>query len=611
MITAVRIRLAGLAAMAVLAALSEPAAAQAAQRYAAPSGSSGNPCTQSSPCDLATAIGGAASGDEVIVGSGDYGSSGSPLTSTISSSAANLDIHGPAATDKPRIFISTASMTANGLVLTGSGTALRDVEIDNVNAGAGALALFIDAPDTTVERVIATTAGYGSTSPSTMISAAIVASATSTVRDTVASAPNPGPGGGSDFAGEALRVQGHGDTGTGVVRNVTAATSPTSDTYTLDIVGLAGASSVAVTNTIMAGPNSAIVRGANGGTMNAAFSHDNYTSPPAPSLPDGTYTDDGTSTMTAPVFVNAAAGDFRQQPTSTATIDRGAADPSDETLDFEGDVRTIGSAPDIGADELPAVPAAVTTNVDSITATTAVVHGAVDPGGGDTGYSAQYGTSGFDLSTTGSTALPRTVGPTAVSVALSGLAPATTYHVRLQATNIHGSVTSQDIAFTTASAATTGGTGAGATTSGTSGSGGGAGTAGQTQTPAIVFGGAATTMLQGGAIVVTVPTTVSCPKGATACQVSVNATVTLPAAQAAASKRKKLKTVTIGTASFSVAPGASKKVAFRLNRKGAGLLRRLKRLTAKVKVTVRSGSLAPVSATRTITLKQPKAKRRR
>ena len=52
-----------------------------------------------------------------------------------------------------------------------------------------------------------------------------------------------------------------------------------------------------------------------------------------------------------PLFVNLEQGDYRLLPDSPY-IDKGTADaPELLSTDFEGDLRIIGSAPDIGADE--------------------------------------------------------------------------------------------------------------------------------------------------------------------------------------------------------------------------------------------------------------------
>src|SRR3954454_8478321 len=57
-------------------------------------------------------------------------------------------------------------------------------------------------------------------------------------------------------------------------------------------------------------------------------------------------------TDSEPVFANAAGGDYHQLPTSP-TIDGGTADPLLGTADIDGESRTLGLAPDIGADESP------------------------------------------------------------------------------------------------------------------------------------------------------------------------------------------------------------------------------------------------------------------
>src|SRR5262249_55412407 len=61
----------------------------------------------------------------------------------------------------------------------------------------------------------------------------------------------------------------------------------------------------------------------------------------------------GPGNQTAPpAFVDRAAGDFREAAGSP-TIDAGASDPLDGELDFAGNPRVLGPAPDIGAYEFP------------------------------------------------------------------------------------------------------------------------------------------------------------------------------------------------------------------------------------------------------------------
>lgn len=83
-------------------------------------------------------------------------------------------------------------------------------------------------------------------------------------------------------------------------------------------------------------------------------------------------------------------------------------------------------------------------------------------------------------------------------------------------------------------------------------------------------------------------------------------------ARIAVTTRVKRRNVTIATAQLTITPGAAQKIKFKLSKAGAALLRKLKKLKATISVTLTSaGSTAPVVLTRTTTIKQPPARRRR
>lgn len=90
---------------------------------------------------------------------------------------------------------------------------------------------------------------------------------------------------------------------------------------------------------------------------------------------------------------------------------------------------------------------------------------------------------------------------------------------------------------------------------------------------------------------------VACPAGTPSCTVMVSATASV-ARVAAATKR----TITIGRASFSVKPGKSRAVSFRLTTAGRRALRRAGRLRANVSVAV-YGAGATAKRTLTVTLR--------
>ena len=102
---------------------------------------------------------------------------------------------------------------------------------------------------------------------------------------------------------------------------------------------------------------------------------------------------------------------------------------------------------------LAGAPAATTGAAGAVTATGATLNGTVSPNKEDTTYRFEYGTS----TSYGSQTTPATQGgnPTkAVSASVSGLAPSTTYHFRLIATNASGTATGADAQFTTLAAGT-------------------------------------------------------------------------------------------------------------------------------------------------------------
>jgi hypothetical protein len=103
--------------------------------------------------------------------------------------------------------------------------------------------------------------------------------------------------------------------------------------------------------------------------------HDNFrTKSTTVSSGTGTATidDDGTSKSAQPLLVNPPGGDFHQLAGSP-TIDAGVADAANGSLDFDGNPRTLGPQPDVGADEHPAasVPAgdAIAPLLDRLTVT--------------------------------------------------------------------------------------------------------------------------------------------------------------------------------------------------------------------------------------------------
>jgi hypothetical protein len=99
----------------------------------------------------------------------------------------------------------------------------------------------------------------------------------------------------------------------------------------------------------------------------------------------------------------------------------------------------------------PTQPTATTGAPSGVTPTAATLNGTVNPNGLSTTYQFEFGpTVAYGLSTPPASAGAGT-GVVAVNRTITGLAPSTTYHYRLSATNSKGTVNGADGTFTTPS----------------------------------------------------------------------------------------------------------------------------------------------------------------
>ena len=125
-----------------------------------------------------------------------------------------------------------------------------------------------------------------------------------------------------------------------------------------------------------------------------------------------------------------------------------AGDPSCTGSDQRGMPRPGGSACDIGAFELsPPKLSGVAAAATGPSAAT--VTGSITSNVSDATVSVHYGlTSGYGSLASGPS-VPAATTPAAVTVPLTGLTPATTYHAEVVATNAEGTTTTPDLTFTT------------------------------------------------------------------------------------------------------------------------------------------------------------------
>jgi hypothetical protein len=312
-----------LTAVVIAILFSAASEAEAAQRYATPSGS-GEFCSETVPCSLAVAIKKAQSGDEVIVGAGTY-----EVGPTLAPKSDPVFIHGDFSGAMPKI-VGTGK--GNAPIISQRLSYLEIIAVNESKATAAAC-----NPGQTMERVRLVAESQSMATGLLLISQC-------TVTDSVVVAAGPGA--------QAVHAYGYMTPPvTGLVRNLTAiATGPGSigveaeDSNSVE----PGSYQLDVRNSIVSGAMADLVaaKGA-GGPGNIVVTNSNFDSSAAES--PATLT--GAANQTAPpLFVDAAAGDYREAPGSP-TIDAGSSEGI-SALDLAGNPRSLGAAPDIGAFEL-------------------------------------------------------------------------------------------------------------------------------------------------------------------------------------------------------------------------------------------------------------------
>lgn len=272
-------------------------------------------------------------GDEIVAGPGDYNEGGNALTV-----ATAIDLHGAPGQPPPRI-LSTAGAAVD---INSDGVLVRDLRIEH-SVNPGGVALDISGAST-AERVIATSSANIGCLPALG----------ALLRDSICHSTADGEA--------AVRFFYNGTEGPSTVTltNVTAVASVGNsnaiDLSTFDV----GEQTLNGTNVIASGSGTAADVSAtnNGNSVTINLDHSNYDTENEPG-PNTTITDPGSGTnqLALPQFVNAAAGDLHQLA-SSPTIDAGIAVAGLGAADIDGEARSQGSAPDIGADEFTVPPAA-------------------------------------------------------------------------------------------------------------------------------------------------------------------------------------------------------------------------------------------------------------
>jgi hypothetical protein len=307
----------------VIGLLGAASNAAAAVRYASPTGA-GSACTNvATPCPIDVAVNSAGLNDEVVL-LGGVPPAAPYVTSTALSAASGVDIHGnPGA--RPVI---QSSASGAGVTILGASANLADVIV--VYTGSAAA---VQSNGGTVSRVSAQGAG-ASTSACAGNSGAFFT-------DSVCW--------GTGFANVGAFVAETGTTTSVNIRNVTAiggGAAVTARSTSGSSVNL-----VAVNTVASGGLFDVTARKLSTGGSSVSMLFSNFATSDADTGASVTAAGSGSNLTTPPVFVDRANGDFRQLATSTGTIDRGTASLGLGSFDFEGQARTQGAVPDIGADE--------------------------------------------------------------------------------------------------------------------------------------------------------------------------------------------------------------------------------------------------------------------
>jgi flagellin-like hook-associated protein FlgL len=341
-------------AAATLACLALAAPAGAADRYASPDGTAASPCADpEDPCPIAVAVNEANSGDDVTLLGGRPPEP--PFTSSVTlgfacnpgcATKTGITIHGSPGS---RPVINLAVPQSNSGFVVGLGSALRDVVVSSTTNSSTAVV----ASGGAVERISSHASGGDS--------AACSAGAGATYEDTTCWYTGSGGPNSHAFGGFANFTS---FTDEVTLRNVTAVatTGP----------GIRARSAGTIQASIVVEATNVIARGGGGAggedvltdqafagaNQEVHLSHSNYATESETAEGDITDPGSGTNQTTAPVFVDASTGDFRQAGGSAGTLDLGsAAGLAFGDFDFEGGGRIQGGVPDIGADERPAPPA--------------------------------------------------------------------------------------------------------------------------------------------------------------------------------------------------------------------------------------------------------------
>jgi hypothetical protein len=316
----------GFAAATAMWVLGGASASAAGPYYASPTGA--GDCSSGNPCSVNTAVALAVAGETVLLAPGTY-----ELTS-------QLDLYGSLMPQVNGTRPELHSSAGYSLIPRSATSLVRDLRVNVSGLGSAEVALNFQAAGTAL-RVEAFASGPASPS-------AAVFRDGGTIADSVLWASGPA-------GATAVNPAGTG----GTLRNVTAvATGMNSEGLftSASYMSAPGTMTVTIQNSVVRGDlRSFDFMGDATHTINVNVDHGNYSTSNLVG-PFATLNDPGGPQTTPGMFANPAMGNFHEL-TGSATIDAGAAVAGLSATDLDGESRTQGGAPDIGADEFVPPPA--------------------------------------------------------------------------------------------------------------------------------------------------------------------------------------------------------------------------------------------------------------
>jgi hypothetical protein len=312
-----------------------PASAWGTTRYAAPGGVAPDTvCVspQAAPCSIHEAAAGpdVADGDEAVISPGSYSDTAGDLGADGSVDIMReVNVHGSSGQPRPLITLNS-NRPFGAFSVDPERARLAHVEIDS----------FVSTVNLTVfagvaEDVVATNSGQAAAIACEQFDGVI--------RDSACTASGTGAA--------ALGVEETEVSVGPVIRNVTALATGTFGDALLFSYGPAVMATVDAKSVIAEGAGADVAVSGGTETSTVKLEHSDYDNVVAFDL-DVTPAGTGTNITAAPLL----AADGIHELAGSPTIDAGAIDDSSGAADIDGQGRTIGSAPDIGADEFKPPP---------------------------------------------------------------------------------------------------------------------------------------------------------------------------------------------------------------------------------------------------------------